>query len=124
MRNEGTTTASSVSLKLPIVPIAEVKKEGTERKVHSHPEVLDLGDLQPGQEVSVYAWVDSLFGHGDAKEIRVSHASGVGRIVVRETASPFWVWMDRSWGFVAYLVLFVAAIVFLITSWGASRSKR
>ena len=117
VRNEGSLTGSSVSLKLPrnlgFGPmLIRLGREGTESKVLEAYEVVELGDLRPGEVVNLTGWARTGPSEDDARQIRISHASGYGKVNVQALASPLWVWMDRNLSGIIYLSIWTVLFVF------------
>lgn len=108
--NEGSKAAESIKLKIPSCTSVSILREGGEPSYKESSEIIELGELQPQESVSVKAWV-GYYSHVDA---RLTYKNGIGKVIISETASPFWVWMDRKWGLVAWLLLMGAVIINLL----------
>lgn len=113
IKNDGGVPTSSVSIKFPKLVFADLQKEGLKREVFDWNDLVHLGDLRPQEVVYLTAWGNFGFLESDASQIRISHASGLGSVVVRAPANPVWVWADRNWRFFAWLTFF--AIMLLVT---------
>ena len=109
VKNDGNAPVSSISLKLPKFPtplFISVEKEGTQQEAHAATTVVALGDLRPQEAASVVVWTDSAPTTGYADGIKISHASGIGSVVVRAPAGPMWWRLERNW----LLYIFLASI--------------
>ena len=98
LRNSGSLTTAKVTLTLPSdVVFARVTKPGAKSENLVRQELVAIGDLQPQQGASVVAWTYSRPSSFSIDSIRLSHVSGIGDVVIRAPAGPFWLWMEGNW---------------------------
>lgn len=95
--NQGDLVASSLSLRLPYALLFSVRKEGREAEISEGEETIQLGDLLPLETIAVTAWTKIEPTEASARNIRLSHESGLGTIRAYGQLSPIWVWLSRWW---------------------------
>lgn len=102
--NKGKQRCASVSLTLPATILATIEKRGREPEVLSETEVIPLGEIRPGERISVVAWTSTTPYEYLARSIQLSYDAGLGAVVVKTPVSPFWNWMAKNW-FFALIIL-------------------
>lgn len=108
IENTGTQTVKSVRLSLPDAAYSCVFREA-ERETCADFSPLRIGELQPREIVRVTSWTSFEPSASDGDDIRLTHDQGIGDVVVRGPAGPFFRWLDSSWR------VFVVMIVVIVT---------
>lgn len=88
VRNPGSRTASAVSLRFPVTASGVVaSSRGKKVSIQELPvvitDVFALGNVQPADEVVVYAWTLSPASEDLAKKITLTHDTGQGQVQVK-----------------------------------------
>lgn len=103
--NRGRQKCSNVSVTLPRSGIALIQRDGQAPKVLTEAKIVPVGDMLPQDKVLILAWTGIFSGSHYARDIRVSHDSGLGRVSTRTSVGPFWGWMERYWLVVLSVIL-------------------
>jgi len=87
VKNDGSTTCSSVSLTLPSVTGVRITRPGKDPEYLDVNAVIDLGELKPKDVIKVIGWGDD---HPDEEGLKLVHHDGVGNVRLMRPVSPFW----------------------------------
>jgi hypothetical protein len=88
LRNSGSKSCEGAMIILPDSSIAKIDRAGLDIEFRNLKDgVIELGTIKPKEEIRIYAW--NAWGHGDLAEVRLSYASGVGKIFPRADAPKF-----------------------------------
>lgn len=111
---------TSVRIFLPRTAYVVMKKESDAALSEWSDELLEIGTLQPQEEVDIMAWssVYPIRSHKD--DIKLTHSEGTGKVKVYEPVSPFWSFVAENVGFfmsgIQFTFLLVALVLLLIYS--------
>lgn len=113
--NEGEKTCSGVSVKLPTVRreysyLVDVLREDFTHELLNNCLLVTIGDLKPQECVNVLVW--SLYEANEykAKQIRVTHDSGIASVDIRNPVGYFGRWVDK-YSFGIGFTLWVGAMI-------------
>ncbi|GAB1270312.1 hypothetical protein NBRC116493_35660 [Aurantivibrio infirmus] len=113
--NEGGVVANSVKLKIPNAKSVAIFREGLPGEYTELNEIIELGELQPHESLSLRAWTNSDFY--DEDDFRITHEGGIGTVVVFEDAAPLWVWLSNNWKFLLWMTVIVMLFIVSRISW-------
>jgi hypothetical protein len=106
--NSSSAQISEAQLYLPGAKFALLKRDDNSQTAESIENVVKIGDLRPREKVQVSIW--SVFGldyYQFARDIRVTHRFGVGKITIPRLVTGFPAFLDKYDLFIYYiLVLF------------------
>lgn len=124
VENRGRRTLESVVLTVPGARHFSARREDGSHSFSDHQSVIQLERIQPQETVHVVAWTIHRPSVYQADKIKLVHADGIGRISYHARSSPFWNWMDRNWGFLLFMAVPVAFLIFgLFATLQEQRSK-
>ena len=119
--NEGKKVCSGVSVKLPTMRreysyLVDVLREDFKHELLEDCLVVTIGDLKPQECVNVMAWSLYEANESRAKDIRITHDSGVASIDIRKSVGYFGRWVDKYsfWLFTIAVTLVVSALAVLL----------
>lgn len=113
IRNRGTKAIEAVTITLPNTSYISVKREGLKAHHERSTSLIQLGQLQPHEGITLLAWSDIEPKRLYFDDIKLTHSTGVGNISIRAPAGPFWASMERWWPINALFAL--AAIAFSVS---------
>jgi hypothetical protein len=127
IENTGDTTARAVTITIPYSKYFCEERRGAEAKCEVATDVFRVGDLQPQESVTVRAWTSAAPDRYWESQLHLSFMDGVGSVRILASASPFWRWMEQSWGITLWLTLsiswMVAAVVRFLRQAGRQSTK-
>ena len=113
VRNVGSKALSTVTLTMPEFLCATIKRPGEETRELGSGEIIRIGILQPREEIMINSWSRYAFSI-DASPIRITHDSGVGRVIFLVPTGPFGQWADRYWSAILTALIGLVAVVIAI----------
>jgi hypothetical protein len=125
--NSGGTRADDVVVDLPYSGVAEIQLNGSEIQQLKFDRSIRVGAIPPTDSATVYAWTTGLEpAEFEEKEIRVTHATGVGSVVFLHKSDGFWRTLGRALfgiaAFVGVVTLFFVVVALIVD--GFSRLGR
>ena len=127
--NSSKARVTTVQLYLSGAKFALIKRDDNSTSLQSTPNLVDVGDLRPGEAVQISMWSGSGFNYFSSGDIRLTHAVGVGQVIVPRQVTGIPALIDK-YDFIVYMLLFwifVALIVPLsferLSKWRARRQR-
>ena len=103
LRNEGEKLAKSVKLWLENLVYVRIYRDNEELVSNESLWPIEIGDLHPPEEIKITAWSSSapalyvLLHERTSDEIRLTHESGVGTVLIRAPIAPVWHKVEAIW---------------------------
>lgn len=121
--NNSPRSLSQVTIKIPDTRYLTVEREGMDAEDRESQGVILLGNMRPGESVSLISWTDSEASVYQSKQINLTHSEGIGDIVVRAPVGPMGQWFDK------YLVpvvitFFWLAVLFVVLKFSIIKSSK
>ncbi|HEY3279050.1 MAG TPA: hypothetical protein VGJ83_00940 [Gemmatimonadales bacterium] len=106
VRNDGPRSLTSVTLTLPGARAVQVSRRGAPFLQHDvvH-DVIPIGDLQPKEEVEVFAWTSVPIASRGETDITLTHDNGLGSVLVKRPVGRVGQVADRYWFLLRFLIL-------------------
>ena len=104
--NSSKARVTTVQLYLSGAKFALIKRDDNSTTSQSTPNLVDIGDLRPGEAVQVSIWADSGFNYFSPGDIRLTHASGIGQVIVPRLVTGLPALVDKYDVFI-YMLLFI-----------------
>ena len=123
VRNEGKKLAKSVRLRLGDLVYVCIYQDNKELVNAESTQWIKIGDLHPLEGVRIVAWSSSIpsiyiYLHREfiSDEIRLTHESGVGTVVIRAPIDPFWHEVASFWEILWSIIQFLIIVVLISVS--------
>jgi hypothetical protein len=113
IENTGTQAVRDVRLSLPDAAYSCVYREAESPACSDVPPIR-IGDLQPRELIRVTSWTSFEPSAYDGRKIRLTHEEGIGDVVVRGPAGPFFRGLEEFWGVFWRVFLFAAGAIALV----------
>jgi hypothetical protein len=111
VRNDGPRSLTSVTFTLPDARAVQLSRRGApfmqNDAVH---DVILIGDLQPKEEVEVFAWTSVPIAPRGEADITLTHDNGLGSVLVKRPVGRVGQLAERYWFLLRFLVLLFASI--------------
>jgi len=104
--NSSKERVTFVQLYLSGAKYALVKRDDNSKAAQSIENLISIGDLRPGETVEVSIWSNSSFRFLSSRDVRLTHSSGIGKVIIPRSVTGFPAWIDK-YDFVFYLILWV-----------------
>ena len=117
LRNEGEKLARSVMLRLHNLVYVCIYRDGEALVSNESPESIKIGDLHPLEEIRIIAWSsgEPSFYRYRYDEIRLTHESGVGTVLIRAPIDPVWHKLASFWEILwSTIQFFIIAVLILV----------
>ena len=126
LRNEGEKLAKSVNLWLENLVYVRIYRDNEELVSNESLWPIEIGDLHPPEEIKISAWSSSepslyVFLHEQTSdEIRLTHESGVGTVLIRSPIDPVWHKLANLWPIILIIIAMsiLGAIVWILDNLG------
>jgi hypothetical protein len=109
--NSSSAQITAAQLYLSGAKFALVTRDNASKIAQSTENLVDIGDLRPSEKVQVSIW--SVYGldyYRYAPDIRLTHRSGVGKVIIPRLVTGFPAFLDK-YDFVFYMLLFWLLII-------------
>jgi hypothetical protein len=120
---------TTVQLYLSGAKFALLKRDDNSTTPQSIQNLVNIGDLRPGESVQLSIWSGSGFNYFSSGDIRLTHASGVGQVVVPRLVTGLPALIDK-YDIIVYMLLFWIFIVLVVplsieqlSKWRARRRR-
>ncbi len=127
--NSSKARASTVQLYLNGAKFALLKRDDNSTSPQSIENLVNIGDLRPGEAVQLSIWSGSGFSYFSSGDIRLTHASGIGQVVVPRLVTGLPALIDKYDIIVYGLLFWIFAVLVVplsferLSKWRASRRR-
>ena len=105
LRNEGKKPGKHVKLWLDNLVYVRIYRDNEELVSNGSLEPIEIGDLHPPEEIKITAWSSSEPSFYVADDIRLTHNSGTGTVLIRAPIDPVWHKLERSWRIILIFII-------------------
>lgn len=116
--NDGSRPLSDVAIMIPNARFASIWRDGVEQQIGEPRATIVLGAIRPLESVDIVCWASLEPTRSAAREIRVSHAEGIGSVRILAPVGAVGQWVDQNLLVINVVVGFVLMLILL----GASTS--
>jgi hypothetical protein len=127
--NSSKARVTTVQLYLSGAKFVLLKRDDNSTAPQSIENLVSIGDLRPGETVQLSIWSGSGFSYFSSGDIRLTHASGIGQVIVPRLVTGLPALIDK-YDFIVYMLLFwifAALVVPLsferLSKWRATRRR-
>ena len=94
--NEGVKTLTNVSMKIPNTKLFEVTKDEKTEEFYNHLGLVKLGNMQPKEKISIYAWKNFPDVNPSSNDFYLTHDLGVGSISILKPTGKLGYWIEHN----------------------------
>ena len=102
--NSSKTTVTNVQLYIRSAKFVLVKRDDNSTAPQSVENLITIGDLRPAETVQLSIWCRLGFSYWSNDDVRLTHSSGVGKVVIPRTVTGLAALIDK-YDFVVYMML-------------------
>jgi len=103
--NSSKARVTTVQLYVSGAKFVLMKRDNNSTTPQSVENLVNIGDLRPGETVQLSIWSGSGFKYFSSGDVRLTHASGVGQVVVPRLVTGLPALIDK-YDFIIYMLLF------------------
>jgi hypothetical protein len=111
--NSSRARVSTVQLYLSGAKFVLLKRDDNSTTPQSVENLISIGDLRPGETVQLSIWSGSGSKYFTSGDIRLTHASGVGQVVVPRSVTGLPAFIDK-YDFIFYMLLFLVFALLVV----------
>lgn len=123
VRNEQTVALKNVIITLPNTTRVLIRRQGEAAKEMPSTDVIQMGDLQPREEVTIFAWASVAPSSMYFGDIKLTHESGIGRVSILAPVGQIGQWMDQHGSQVSVWIASVSVLLLLILGFACIEAR-